>query len=72
MSANYYDSWFGTIKSVVMDTARKRFSLCWFGQETNGWEDYYVTEDIQERMEEKDIVREEGREEFFEMIPIPQ
>lgn len=72
MSANYYDSWFGTIKSVVMDTARKRFSFCWFGQESNGWEDYYVADEIQDRMEEKDIVREEGREEFFEMIPIPQ
>lgn len=41
-------------------------------EEINGWEDYYVTEDIKERMEEKDIVREEGREELFEVIPIPQ
>lgn len=72
MSANYYDSWFGTIKSAVMDTVEKRFSLCWFGQETNGWEDYFVTDAMEERMEEKDIIREEGKQEFFEMIPIPQ
>ena len=44
MSANYYKDYFGTIKSVVMDTVEKRFSICWFGQESNGWEDYFVGE----------------------------
>ena len=62
----------GNMKIEEMDTVEKRFSLCWFGQESNGWEDYFVTDAMEERMEEKDIIREEGKQEFFEMIPIPR
>lgn len=70
MSANYYKEWFGTIKSVVMDPEERRFSICWFGQESNGWEDYFVADPIVERMEEKDIVIESSEPEFFALEPI--
>lgn len=44
MRANYYAEGFGTIKSVILDTAEKRYSICWLGQEKNGWTDYFVPE----------------------------
>lgn len=70
MSTNYYKEWFGTIKSVVMDTVERRFSICWFGQESNEWEDYLVDQDIEEREEEKDIVYETANKEVWNMEPI--
>lgn len=70
MSANYYKDWFGTIKSVVMDPNERRFSICWFGQESNGWEDYFVGEPIVERVEEKNLVIESSTPDFFALEPI--
>lgn len=70
MSAYYYKDWFGTIKSVVMDTVEKRYSICWFGQTENGWEDYMVLESIQNAEEAKLVEEERGTREFFEFVPI--
>jgi len=71
LSAYYYKEWFGTIKSVVMDTVTKRYSICWFGQENNGWEDYFVDNALPLHVEEKNIEIENSEPGFFEMIPIP-
>lgn len=70
MSAYYYKDWFGTVKSVVMDPIEKRFSICWFGQEENGWEDYIVNEKMPTKEESKTIEIEKGNSEFFEFMPI--
>lgn len=66
MSAYYYEDYFGTIKSVVMDTAECSYNICWFGQKENGWEEYKVTETIEERVEDKLLVKERAEKEFFE------
>ena len=70
MTAYYYKDWFGTVKSVVMDTVTKRYSICWFGQESNGWEDYFLDEPLTCRMEEKEVKYEQSSADFFEMIPL--
>ncbi|MFA9464971.1 MAG: C45 family autoproteolytic acyltransferase/hydrolase [Velocimicrobium sp.] len=70
MTAYYYDEWFGTIKSVVMDAVERRFSICWFGQEANGWEDYIVTQSIENQTLEKQVVRESASPDFFEWISL--
>lgn len=70
MSVNYYDEYFGTIKSVVMDTVERKYSICWFGQEENGWEDYFAEQPIKEHEKEKVVVKEQGNKEFFEVIPL--
>lgn len=70
MSCYYYKQWFGSIKSVVMDTAERRYSICWFGQRENGWEDYIVAQPMK-NMEKTKLVEEEiGNPEFFEFISI--
>jgi predicted choloylglycine hydrolase len=71
MTAHYYDDWFGTIKSVVMDTVECRFSICWFGQTANGWEDYIVTQPMRNSEQEKQLIKEKAAKEFFEIIPLP-
>ena len=70
LTAYYYKDWFGTIKSVVMDTVTKRYSICWFGKESNGWEDYFVDQPLPIRMVEKEVEYEQGSAEFFAMIPL--
>ena len=70
MSVYCYKGWFGTVKSVVMDTVERRFSICWFGQESNGWEDYIVGQEIATKEEMKNIEFEEVEKELFEFIPL--
>lgn len=67
MTAYYYDGWFGTVKSMVMDTVARRLSVCWFGQASNGWEDYTFEEEIKAHSEEKYIEKETPVEAFFAM-----
>jgi len=72
MTTHYYDDWFGTIKSVVMDTVERRFSICWFGLTENGWEDYIVTQFMGDKIEDKKIVKEKAEKELFEFIPLQE
>ena len=67
----YYSSWFGTIKSVVMDPIEKRFSICWLGHKENGWEDYVVGQPMESMEKEKLVTFENATPDLFEMIPIP-
>ncbi len=68
MSTHYYDDWFGTIKSVVMDTVNRSFQICWLGQKENGWEEYRIGAPFQEQTLEKSYERERGNPAFFERI----
>lgn len=68
MSSYYYKQWFGTIKSVVMDTVEKRYSICWFGQQENNWQDYIVLGEMEEKEISKLVEFEEPQEEFFKLI----
>ena len=65
MTCYYYDGWFGTIKSMVMDTVARKLSVCWFGQASNGWEEYTFDKTIEGRDEEKYIEKEPVVEAVF-------
>ena len=54
----------------IMDTVEKRFSICWFGQGINGWEDFIVGQTVVEKEEEKEIVFEQADKELFEFTPL--
>ena len=64
-TAHYYKEGFGTIKSVILDTVEKRFSICWLGLEENGWTDYFVEDEKENCTEEKVYESEEGQPDFF-------
>lgn len=68
MTAFYYDEWFGTIKTVLMDTQKCSYKICWFGQEENGWEEYLVTDTLKVVEEQKIYAKEKGNKEFFAFI----
>lgn len=68
MRANYYKEGFGTIKSVILDTVEKRFSICWLGLAENGWKDYFVLDKQEDCAEEKEYETEEGVPDFFAMV----
>ncbi len=72
MSAHFYKDGFGTIKTVVLDTVEKRYSICWLGLEENGWEDYLLEKKYGDCVREKEYREEQGRMEFFEFVPIPE
>lgn len=69
MTANYYAEGFGTIKSVILDTVERRYSICWLGQEKNGWTDYFVPEKRGDYTEEKDVETEKADPQFFALKP---
>ncbi len=70
MSSYYYKQWFGSIKSVVMDTVERRYSICWFGQSDNGWEDYLVEQPMKDSEQSKLVKEETSDPELFEFISI--
>lgn len=70
MTCYYYQDYFGTIKSVIMDTVERRLCICWLGQEENGWEDYYVKQPLKKREEQKKIVKEKGDKQLYEFIQL--
>lgn len=70
MSNYFYNDYFGTIKSMVMDPIEKRLSVCWLGQKENGWEDYFVNEPMENKTQDKVIAMEQASPEMFEFVPI--
>lgn len=42
-----YQMYMGTIKTIVMDANERRFTICWMGQKTNGFQNYYVSDTIE-------------------------
>lgn len=65
-----YNEFFGTIKSVVMDTVERRYSICWFGEKSNGWEDFSVTRPMMEHSSEKELIHKKASGDFFEITPL--
>ncbi len=68
MSTCYYEDWFGTIRTVVMDTVERRFSICWFGQKENGWTDLLVNQNYAACEKEKLFCKERAEGKLFEFI----
>jgi predicted choloylglycine hydrolase len=70
MSVNCYDEWFGTIKSVVMDTVNCSYQICWFGQKDNGWEEYGFDNVFENKVLEKQYEKEAADPSFFERVEL--
>ncbi len=68
MSTSYYEDFFGTIKTVVMDTKERTFKIRWFIEEENGWEIYQVGNNNKDHTLEKVFTREKPSLEFFERV----
>ncbi len=70
LSTAYYDDFFGTIKTVVMDTATRTYSIHWLLEEENGWETYQLGEDYADHTLSKQYRRERANPSFFERVEL--
>ncbi|MDO5521668.1 MAG: C45 family peptidase [bacterium] len=70
MTTHFYKDWFGTIKTVVLDTVERRFRICWFGEAENGFTEFYVSKRIKDYSEEMNYQCNPADPALFEMIPI--
>lgn len=68
LSTSYYDDFFGTVKTVVMDMKNRSFKIRWFAEADNGWEIYQVTGDHEDHVLEKIYVKEKADPSFFQRV----
>ncbi|HBH3041530.1 TPA: acyl-CoA--6-aminopenicillanic acid acyltransferase, partial [Clostridioides difficile] len=67
LSCNYYNDFFGTLKSIVMDLNIGKFNILWGGLE-NKWESYYLKDDIKSITQRISINIEKAPSDFFDFI----
>ncbi|VHX65815.1 choloylglycine hydrolase [Clostridioides difficile] len=67
LSCNYYNDFFGTLKSIVMDLNIGKFNILWGGLE-NKWESYYLKNDIKSITQRININIEKAPSDFFDFI----
>ncbi|MDO5291798.1 MAG: C45 family peptidase [bacterium] len=72
MTTHFYEDWFGTIKTVVLDTVERRFSICWLGEAENGFIDFYVDQEITDQTEDMLYHNQSADPGLFELIPIEE
>lgn len=65
----YYDDYFGTTKSMIIDPAKGTLQLCWGGQSANGWRRYDIREPLGETVMDIELRSEKANPEFFEFVP---
>jgi len=70
LSSRYYDDYFGTIKTVVMDTKTRTFKIHWLFEEENGWETYQLGKAYEDHTLEKYYVKERANVSFFESVKL--
>lgn len=61
----YYEDYFGTTKSIVMDIAEKTLELCWGGQEENGWNHYELSQSLTPQQKEIQLTMGRGNPEIY-------
>lgn len=70
LSAPYYDDFFGTIKTVVMDTVNRSYQIHWLLEEENGWESYQLGDTHEDHTLAKCYQKERAHPSFFEPIQL--
>lgn len=68
LSCNYYNDFFGTLKSIVMDLNTGTFNILWGGLESNIWNKYYLNDNIKSTTQLINIDIEKAPSDFFELI----
>ncbi len=71
LNCPYYEDFFGTTKSMIMNPAKGTMELCWGGRSANGWRSYDIHEPLGETVLDIELYAEKAHPEFFEFVPIP-
>lgn len=70
LSCHYYKDFFGTTKSLIMDTADGTIDLCWGGLLKNGWQRYNVSDSLQNSTREITLQFETANPEIYKFIDL--
>lgn len=68
LCCHYYEEFFGTTKSMVMNLNEGEIKLCWGGLADNGWQSYYVSQPLYECTQSIDIMHERSQPGIFDLI----
>ncbi len=72
LNCGYYEAFFGTIKSVILDVESRSYEICWGGNEKNQWQEYSLKEAPSKKSVKLEIAYEQmtAEADFFKMVPI--
>ena len=65
LSCIYYEDYFGTTKSIVMDIEEKTLELCWGGQEENSWNRYELSQSLTPQQREIQLTMGRGNPDIY-------
>lgn len=68
LCCHYYEDFFGTTKSMIIDPIDGTIELCWGGRVENGWNRYAITDPLQEETRDIQISLEQAAPEIFAWI----
>jgi len=68
LSTQYYEDFFGTVKTVIMDTKKRTFKIHWLVEEENGWDIYSLEESHKDHNIEKYYRNQHADPSFFQKI----
>lgn len=70
LCCNFYDDFFGTTKSVIIDVTDKTFRICWGGRKENGWRIYPVDQTMESAVYPIGIVNEPADSSLNELVDL--
>lgn len=70
LCCHYYEDFFGTTKSLILDPADGSLELCWGGREENGWRRYLISEPLQEETGSIQLTIERAPKDLFVFCPV--
>jgi predicted choloylglycine hydrolase len=68
LNCSFYDAYFGTIKSVIMDIQTRQYQICWGGNAENGWQTYSFDKEEQATHHAIVLASKAPTPDFFEQI----
>lgn len=70
LCCHYYEDFFGTVKSMVIDPIDGKIHLCWGGRKENGWNCYDINKTLNSEAKEIELNLERATPALFEFEPI--
>jgi predicted choloylglycine hydrolase len=68
LCCHYYNDFFGTTKSMVMDLNEGKIDVCWGGLASNGWQTFWVNRPLEEGVQPVELSLEKPQMDLCELI----
>lgn len=70
LCCHYYEDFFGTTKSMIIDPAQGTLELCWGGLIENGWHRYDIRQPLANAAQDIELRLERADPALFELVPL--